>query len=298
MKKRAIDNSLFTGLINDMDMKNPKYKLIYICVLLILCAVCVTTIFPTLWIFMSAFKSTEEFLQIPPTIIPRSFQPHKIVEVWGMLSFGKYLKNSVIIIIGTWICSVVFNGMAGYVFSKVKPLGSNFLFKIIFFTMLMPASMNMIPLYVEFTNFPILGINFTNTYIPLFMMSAISAFDILLFKNFFNSIPTSIVEAARVDGASQPGIFLRIILPLSKPIIVVVSIFAINGAWGNFFWPYMILKKESLQPVAVMLYNMQTQLSADKYMVLMMFSIVPPLVIFFLLSKHIIGGVSIGGVKG
>lgn len=296
--KKTVTGENFGGILNDMDMHHIKYKIVYACMIAALALICVITIFPTLWIFMSAFKDTKEFLRVPPTIIPQSFEPRKVAEVWGMVRFGKYLANSGAIIIGTWFCAVVFNGMAGYVFAKIKPLGSGLVYKLIFFTMLMPTSMNMIPLYVEFTNFPIGGINLTNTYIPIWLMSAISAFDILLFRSFFMSISTSIVEAARIDGSSDIGIFAKIILPLSRPIIAVISIFAVNGAWGNFFWPFLVLKKEELQPVAVMLYKMQPQLSADKYMVLMMFSTIPPLAIFLVLSKHIIGGINLGGVKG
>lgn len=93
------------------------------------------------------------------------------------------------------------------------------------------------------------------------------------------------------------GIFTRIIIPLSKPIIMVVAIFTIVASWGNFMWPFLILKKETMQPVAVMLYNMQSQLSVDKYMVVMMLSVIPPLVIFFCFSRQIMGGMAIGGVK-
>lgn len=297
-KKKALQENTATGIISDVDLRSPAYKIVYGCIIAILIVICIFTIFPTLWIFMSAFKDMKEFLSVPPTIIPRSFEPGKIIEVWKIAHFGTHLKNSVIIIAGVLICSVVFNGMAGYVFSKLKPLGSGLVYKLIFFTMLLPTSMNLIPLYAEFVKFPVLGINLTGTYIPLWMMGAISAFNILLFRSFFNSISTSIIEAARMDGASDFGIFIKIILPLSKPIVMVVSIFAITGAWGDFLWPFMILKNEMLQPVSVMLYNIQAQLSADKYMVVMMFSIVPPLIIFLCLSKQIMGGVTIGGVKG
>ena len=155
----------------------------------------------------------------------------------------------------------------------------------------------MIPLYSSFVKFPVLGINITGSFLPLWMMSAFSAFNIMLFKNFFDSISISIVEAARIDGESELGIFAKIIIPLSKPIVMVVAIFTIVAAWGSFMWPYLVLKKEAMQPVSVMLFNMQSQLSVDKYMVVMMLSIIPPLVIFFCFSKQIMGGMSLGGVK-
>lgn len=297
IKAKAVNESVSTRLISDNDIKRPVYKIIYFLIVAFLVGMCMMTILPTLWIFASAFKSTKEFLAIPPTIIPRSFEPGKIIDVWKNVNFIRYLKNSGILILGDLVCTIVFNGMAGYVFSKLKPAGSNFVYRLIFLTMLLPTSMNMIPLYSEFVNFPILGINITGSFIPLWMMASFSAFNIMLFKNFFDSVPTSIVEAARIDGQTEIGIFTKIIIPLSKPIIMVVAIFTIVAAWGNFMWPYLVLKKETMQPVAVMLFNMQSQLSVDKYMVVMMLSIIPPLVIFFCFSKQIMGGMNLGGVK-
>lgn len=297
IKTKAVNESVSTRLISDNDIKRPVYKIIYFFIVAFLVGMCMMTILPTLWIFASAFKSTKEFLAIPPTIIPRSFEPGKIIDVWMNVNFIRYLKNSGILILGDLVCTIVFNGMAGYVFSKLKPAGSNFVYRLVFLTMLLPTSMNMIPLYSEFVKFPILGINITGSFIPLWMMASFSAFNIMLFKNFFDSVPTSIVEAARIDGQTEIGIFTRIIIPLSKPIIMVVAIFTIVAAWGNFMWPYLVLKKETMQPVAVMLFNMQSQLSVDKYMVVMMLSIIPPLVVFFCFSKQIMGGMNLGGVK-
>ena len=302
MKKRIAEKNdaaaaVSVRLISDSDIKRPVYKMIYCLIIVFLVFMCMMTILPTVWIFASAFKNTKEFLQVPPTIIPRSFEPEKVVQVWKNINFFRYLKNSVILIAGDLACTIIFNGMAGYVFSKLRPTGSKLIYRLIFITMLLPTSMNMIPLYSSFVKFPILGINITGNFIPLWMMSAFSAFNIMLFKNFFDSVPLSIVEAARIDGKSELGIFTKVIIPLSKPIIMVVSIFTIVASWGNFMWPFLILKKETTQPVAVMLYNMQSQLSVDKYMVVMMLSIIPPLVIFFCFSKQIMGGMTIGGVK-
>lgn len=286
-----------TRLISNNDIKRPVYKVIYFLIIAFLVGMCMVTILPTLWIFASAFKNTKEFLQVPPTIIPRSFEPEKVIEVWQNVKFVRYLKNSGIIILGDLVCTIAFNGMAGYVFSKLKPAGSKFIYRAVFITMLLPTSMNMIPLYSEFVKFPLIGINITGSFIPLWMMSCFSAFNIMLFKNFFDSIPASIVEAARIDGETEIGIFSKIIIPLSKPIIMVVAIFTTVAAWGNFMWPYLVLKKETMQPVSVMLFNLQSQLSVDKYMTVMMLSIIPPLVVFFCFSKQIMGGMTIGGVK-
>ena len=296
--RRIIREEEYTGIIGTTERRAFKYKLVYAAVIALLVCVCIITLFPTLWVIMSAFKSTKEYLQVPPTIFPKSFEPEKLVKVLKKIKIGKYLKSSVIIIVLSWFSSVVFNGLSGYSFAKLKPTGSGLLYRAIFFTMLMPTSMNMIPLYMTFTEFPIGGASLINTYIPIFMLTGISCFNIMLFKNFFATIPTELVEAARLDGASELGIFTRIILPMSRPIIAVVSIFSINGAWSSFFWPFLTLKETGKQPVSVLLYNMSTVLREDEYMVLMLVAIIPPLLIFLFFQKKIMGGINVGGVKG
>ena len=121
----------------------------------------------------------------------------------------------------------------------------------------------------------------------------------MLFKNFFDTIDMALVEAARIDGCNDFKIFTRIMLPLSVPIIATVSIFTVNGAWGNFFWPFLLLKNTEIQTVSVELYNLkQSGYAMDKYMVALLLSIIPPSIIFVLFQRHIMGGINIGGVKG
>ena len=131
-------------------------------------------------------------------------------------------------------------------------------------------------------------------------MSGASAFNILLFRNFFNSIPMDYIEAAGLDGCSSFGIFIKIIFPLSRPIIMVVTIFTVTGTWGNFMWPYLMLGNTNLEPVAVMLYNLSSKsgMTVDKYLLLLMMSILPMILVYAVFSKHIMGGVDIGGIKG
>jgi len=158
----------------------------------------------------------------------------------------------------------------------------------------------MVPLYMTFVDVPGLHINLIGSYVPIWIMSGASAFNILLFRNFFNSIPMSYIEAARIDGCTDMGIFARIIIPLSKPIIMVVTIFSITGTWGNFMWPYLILGNTNLEPVAVMLYRLSTSSSLldNEYMLLMMISIIPMIIMYSIFSKHIMGGLNMSGLKG
>lgn len=286
-------------LLSAIDLKIAKYKWIYWTMFAVLCVLACICIFPILWVFMSAFKDINEFLSIPPTLFPHSFHPEKVVKVWNALSFGKYYYNSFVIIIGNLVCTIFFNGVMGYVLSRLRPKGYHVVFLLVFWTLLIPHSMNMVPLYMSFVKVPLLNINLINTYLPLFIMAAASAYETLLFKNFFDGIPDSYIEAAKIDGCTNLGIFFRIVVPISKPILMVVSIFSVQASWGAFFWPYLTITQPEKQPVSVLLYTLGSgTLSQDQYVIVLMFAIIPVLVLYAVFSKYILGGSNMSGVKG
>ncbi len=288
-----------TGLLVASDFKTVKYKTIYWLFFAILLIISIVCILPILWVFISAFKDTSEFLSIPPTIIPKSFHPEKVGQVFSKLKFGIYYLNSFKLIIGSLFFCIVVNGLAGYVLSRLKPKGSGVIFTMIFWTMLLPTSLNMIPLFMSFVDVPLFHINLTNSFLPLWLMAGANAFDVLLFRNFFNAIPHAYIEAAKIDGCSNFGIFWRIIVPLSRPILMVVSIFSVQASWGSFFWPYLVLKDTDKYPVSVILYQFnEASLPIDQYMIVMMLSILPVLILFSIFSKYIIDTSNMSGLKG
>lgn len=289
-----------SGLLNFADLKKPQFKLLYWVMFLILFIISLICLLPTLWVGVSGFKEVSEMYAIPPTFIPSSWDIGKVGEVWKKVNVAKYFINSVVLILGCWACDIVINGLAGYVLSRLKPVGSRVIETLVFWSMLLPG-ISMVPLYMTFVDVPGIHINLIGSYVPIWIMSGASAFNILLFRNFFNSIPMSYLEAARIDGCTDLGIFRRIILPLSKPIIMVVTIFSITGTWGNFMWPYLILGNTPKEPVAVMLYRLGTGTSGlldNEYMLLMMISIIPMIIMYALFSKHIMGGLNMSGLKG
>ncbi|MEG2670391.1 MAG: carbohydrate ABC transporter permease [Oscillospiraceae bacterium] len=288
-----------TGLLTSLDLKSLRSRIGYWCIVGFIVLVSIICIFPPLWVFLSSFKDVKEFLSIPPTIIPHSFHPEKLVEVWKSMNFGKYYINTFYLAIGELVFCIFFNGLAGYVISRLKPKGSMLFFSLVLWSMMLPTSVSMVPLFMTFIEFPIFHFSMLNSYFPMWLMAGANAFNVLLFKNFFDSIPMSYLEAARIDGCSNLGIFTRIILPLSKPIIMVVAIFSINASWDSFFWPYLVIKDKSLTTVAVQLFKMKaTGFAMDKYMIVLLFSILPPAIIFLFFQKYIMEGVTMSGIKG
>lgn len=287
------------GLITAFDFKKLQYRVLYWSLFLILFIISMVCLLPVLWVAISGFKDVNELYSIPPTLLPKHIDLGKVAEVWQKANFFKYFKNSVMLILGCWVCDVLINGFAGYVLSRLKPIGSKVIEILVFWSMLLPG-ISMVPLYMTFVDVPLLHINIAGSYLPIWLMAGANAFNIMLFRNFFNGIPMSYLEAARIDGCTDAGIFMKIILPLSKPIIMVVTIFSVTGTWGNFMWPYLVLGNTDFEPVSVMLFKLSSTsgMTVDKYLLLLMLSVIPMIVIYAIFSKQIMGGMDVGGIKG
>lgn len=291
-----------TGALTSLELKSPRYRLLYWVMFLLLFLLAMVCLLPILWVLLSSFKTPKEMLTVPATLFPKSIDLHKLVETWNLLSYTQYYINSLAVAAGTVVFSVVCNGLAGFVLSRLKPRGIHLFFLLIIWTMLLPHTMNLVPLFKNMIHFPIFGFNLSNTFWPMWLVAGASAFNVILFKGFFDGIPMSLIEAARLDGCGNLGVFARVVLPLSRPILAVVSIFAVNGAWGDFLLPYLILRTPSHYTVMVQLYTMKTSLSSpmslDIQMMALIFAVIPPLIIFLLFQKHIMTGFSLGGIKG
>ena len=294
-KKRAES----TSAVLDSDLKSGSVKMGYIVLYIVSILVSLCFIIPVLWVLLSAFKNTREFSAVTPTLLPEHIEISKISRVWGKVGLAKTYLSTIYMMAGSLAFSLISNGLAGYVLSRLKPRGSTVVMTVILWSMMMPGGLSMVPLFISFTkNIPFTNINLMDSYVPIWMMSGASAFNVLLFKSFFDGISSSYLEAARIDGCSELGIFKKIVMPLSKPVFFSVTIFVITGGWGQFLWPYLLINTVSKQPIGVRTYLMQANLPVDEYFMLLIFVIIPPLVVFCFFQKYIMEGVSLGGVKG
>ncbi len=288
------------GLLNFMELKQFRYRIIYGIMMALLIIVSLACLLPILWIVLSGFKTPAEMYSIPPQLLPSGFSLEPVKNIWVKVNFFKYFGNTLMEICGALIFDLVINGLAGYVLSRIRPKGSAVLETIVFGTMLLP-SVSMVPLYMTFVNMPILHINLTGSFLPLWMQAGCNAFTIMLFRSFFNGIPMDYLEAARIDGCSNIKIFFKIILPLSKPIIVVETIFCVIYSWKNFMWPYLILGSTERETVSILLYQISSgsmSITMPEIMLVIMFSIIPPGLFYALFSKQIMGGMNMSGIKG
>ena len=297
MKRQKITRN---GILSDMDMKQTKYKVLYWSLFgIMLFFAGVICFLPVLWIILSGFKDPQELYAVPATFFPKTIKLSKLWEVWNAMEFYKYYINTFIMAAGCTIAPLIVSGFAGYSLSKLKPKGHKLIGRIIFVFMLIPGSMSTVPLYMTFMDFTPLHFNLSNTDWPMWLMGAAGSFNIILFKNSFDGIHSEIVEAARIDGATSFKIFYKIMLPLAKPVFLVVGLFAFMGAIGNFFWPYLIINDPQMTVLGVQLYKLkQTTFTVDYQMLALLFSMIPTFVLFAIFQNKIMGGMNIGGVKG
>lgn len=293
------------GALAYSDFKTFKGQLVHWIFVLVLLLFCVITIVPSVWVLMTAFKGTQEiynsFSFFPKDMSYASFT-QRISESWMQLQLGETVLNTFFKSIGDWIFTLLFCGFAGFALSKLKPKGYKLVFLLIVWTMMMPAQIRMVPNYITMLHFPFAydmgGVNLMNTYWPLWLPQAISSYTIILFKNNFDALPTSYVEAARLDGCSNFGVFFRIMVPLSKSIIMFVSINALSTAWNDYFGPLIYLTDNYTLPLKLYKLRSEPTIKMNTYFMGLIFGCVPTVLIFALFQKQIIGGINIGGVKG
>lgn len=298
-KGNAMKKDKKVGAILQTELNTAKFKVIYALIFVSLIIMAAAAVLPTVWIMLSGFKDVKEIYSVPPTLLPKTIKLSKLWNVWKRLELGRNYLNSLYILIGEVVFAVIVNALGGYVISKIKPKGSKFIFLIVVWTMLMPSAGRTIPIYMEIVKMPVINISLLDTYWPMWLMAGANSFSLLLFKNFFDSVSRSLVEAARIDGATELGIFFKIMLPLSVPVLAYVGMMAAQNSWGAFFWPNIVLNDQNLVPMATKLYKMKTGLfSMDEQFLALIFSVVPMAVIFICFQKYIMGGINIGGVKG
>lgn len=289
------------GLINGIEYRHKRFKWLYAILIFILVCACLCAVIPIGWLFLVGFKGADEVFKAPFTFFPESIDLGKIVEVWKMVGFGRYFLNTIIVMLGSVFCAVVFNGLLAYSVSVVKPLGHKVVHGAIMASYMIPAVASLVPLYANITS---LGFKGYALYIPLCLLYGANAYYYMMFKNYFDTIPRALFESARIDGASSLKMFFTIALPLSKPIVGVVSIFAMTASWADFLLPYLLLQDDQLATVMVKIYNLKMNMSnmmgfgIDKYLMALAISVLPQVLAFVIFQKQITGTNANSGIKG
>ncbi len=261
---------------------------------LLLAVVTVITAFPFLWMILSSFKESSEFYLLTPKLLPNSFQFNNFVELFEKWSFGSYYKNSIIVTAVQVVANILIVLFAGYGFAKYDFKGKHVLFMIVLASTMIPWVATIIPLYI-ITN----SLHLIDTYMGLIIPGMADAFSIFLARNFMSTIPTPLLEAARIDGAGEVKVFFRVVLPQVKPLIAVIAIQKMVSSWNAFQWPLLVVNSEELRtlPLAMAKLSSQYYDSYNLKMAAATLAIIPVLLLYIAFQKYFVEGISLSGIK-
>jgi multiple sugar transport system permease protein len=253
---------------------------------------------PILWLAKSAVTPTQDTLRHPMALWPHGAEWSTLKTAWVELDLKLYLWNTLVIAFGSWATQMVVAVSAGYVLSILRPRGSRLLYGLVMMTMFVPAVVLLVPLYLTILDLPLTHTSLINSYWGAFLPAGASAFNVALVKRFFDNLPREIMDAARVDGAGDFRLFWHIVLPMSRPVLGVVSVFAVLAAWKDFIWPLVVLPDPSKQPLSVRLPRLAPVTELDIFLAALLISCALPVVFFLLFQRLFLRGGLEGAVKG
>ncbi len=286
-------------LVSDLDVKRSRY--IYYAVLsLVVIVFTVVFVSPYYWMIISGVKSSQEIVNPTPSVFPHHFHWGTYYHTWGDLSLGTYFKNTVIYAVGGWLIKLVVDVLFAYAISKLRPVFGKVVFGMVVATLMLPATALVIPAFRVVADVPIFHVSLINTPWALWLPGAADAVTIYLLKRFFDQLPDELLDAAKIDGAGRLRILWNIVLPLSRPVIAVVSILTIIGIWKDFLWPLLVLQSSDKWSLSVALVQMRyiATVPQNELMAALVLSSLPMYVIFLFFQKQILGGLTAGAIKG
>lgn len=251
---------------------------------------------PILFLFLGSFKPESELFSVPFRWLPRKFVLSNYIKMFTSIPFLRYLKNTMIIVSANIVGSFLSCSVTAYGFSRLRWPGRNKVFMLVIITMILPYQVTLVPLFVLFNKFHWIG-----TFLPLTVTCFFgNPFFIFLLRQFFVGIPHEITYAARIDGASEFRIFAQLILPLAKPALATISIFAFIRSWNDFLGPLVFLSNDSLYTLSLAASMLKSPLDPNWSVLLSLGAVMvlPVLILFFVLQKYFVEGISMSGVKG
>lgn len=255
-------------------------------------------VFPLYWMAGGALKSSSELADPTPTLIPHSWHPESYSEAWANVGLSDYFLNTLLLAAGAWLTQLLVDVAAAYALSKLRPALGNIVLGMMLATLMLPVSALLVPTYLTVTDVPLFGVNLINTPWAIWLPACANAFNIFILKRFFDQIPTELLDSARMDGAGPLRVLVSVVLPLSRPVLAVVSIFAVVGVWKDFLWPLLVLPDPARQPITVALNRLAEFMPANQLLAGMVMASIPLLVIFLIFQRHIIAGLTAGSLKG
>lgn len=269
-------------------------KVLKVFIYIALVLIGIVMLVPFLWMVLGSFKNVREVMQFPPTFIPKDPTLQNYKDVFSRLPFARYYMNTIITSVIPTIVTVFTAAMAGFGFAKYRFAGRSLIFWLILATMMIPYPVTIVPLYIMAYR-----TGLVNTYTGLIVVSLSSAFGIFMMRQFCLSIPDDLLDAARIDGSSEFGIFFKIITPLTKPALATLTIFTFTGNWNSYMWPLLIVNTDRLRTLslAIPLFNGQYASFPNLVYAASTMAILPVILLFIFNQRYFTEGIAVSGMK-
>jgi multiple sugar transport system permease protein len=254
---------------------------------------------PLLWLAKSAITPTTDTIAHPMSLFRHGTAWSNLSEAWSNVNVGRYFWNTVVLAVGSWASQIFVATTGGFALSVLRPRYARILTGLLLTTLFVPLVVLLVPLYVEIVHPPLVHHSFIDSYWAIWLPAGASAFNVVLMKRFFDNLPHEIFEAARIDGAGPFRLFVSIVLPMSRPILGVVSVFAVLASWKDFLWPLLVLTNPDKQPLSVRLPTIQSQTELGIFLAAMFIACLVPIVGFLIFQRSFLRGQGLSGaIKG
>lgn len=288
------------GILSDSDWRRPGLRRTsYGVHAVLLVLLFLAGLGPMLWLAKGALTPTQDTLRAPLALWPNGIDWANLSTAWTRVEIDKYFFNTVLLAAGSWLVQLLVATTAGYALAILRPRYGKLLTGVVLATLFVPSVVLLVPLYLTIVEPPLLKVSLINSFWAVWLPAGANAFNILLVQRFFANLPREVFEAARVDGAGPYRLFWSVVLPMSRPILGVVSVFAVIAAWKDFLWPLLVLPDPDRQPLSVRLPALQRFVELDVFLAALAISTVIPVALFLVFQRLFLKSGALGGaVKG
>jgi multiple sugar transport system permease protein len=269
------------GIMSNSEWRSPIGQLIRFVYLIILSFISIIVIFPFIFSFTAGLHNSIDVVKPGIHLWPAEPLWGNYLDAWQRFAMSRLFKNTMIAAGGGVLAQLTVSSLAAYSLSRLNPIGKNLIRALLLITMAVPGIVYLVPRYIVIADLGLL-----NNYMGLWIPYAANSFMILVLNNSFDQIPRDLYEAAQMDGASEVRMFLNITLPLSYSVMLVLGLFAFITFWGDFLWPFLVLRESGLQTISVRLYTLTRGFPLNLYMAASFIAMIPPSIAAFYLQRH------------
>lgn len=298
--RASVDDLSDRSIVSESERRRPGTRVTMSAIhVFLLVALVVAGLGPILWLMKAAITPSQDTITQPFALWPNGVDWANVSSAWTDIHIDQFFLNTIVIAAGAWFVQLFVATTAGYALSVLRPAYAPVLNALVLATLFIPGIVLLVPLYLTIVHPPFGLGSLLNNYLAVWLPMAANAFNILLVKRFFDSLPREVFEAAQTDGAGPFRLFWSIVLPMSKPILGVVSVFAIIAAWKDYLWPKLVLPDPAVQPLSVRLPDVASQTELDVFLAALAIATLIPIAMFLVFQSVFLRSAGLGGaVKG